>query len=114
MDFDHKTATVDREHQYHTQLAREVPWCGKTSRHPDWDPYLCTWCQENPRIVVDPDVIDWCQRCYTLHYKRDDGTFIKPDKSVSLAKDLRDIATGKLKPKYISIEKPDFKVYKEE
>ena len=73
---------------YKSMLETEVPWCGYTSKDPRWDDWKCWHCQENPRIVKDPDFLVWCMRCYTLHHKKHDGTYIKTDNMVAIGKDL--------------------------
>lgn len=83
-----KPMTISKEKQYKSVLEREVPWCGYTSRDSRWDGNKCWHCQQNPRIRRDPDVIIWCMRCYTLHHKKGDGTFIRTDNLLPIGKDL--------------------------
>ena len=84
------TLTVPKEKQYISPLNREVPWCGKTLKHPDFDQWKCWHCQENTRIIKDPDVIVWCQRCYNLQFKKHDNSYMQSDDRISIGKDLMD------------------------
>ena len=115
---DHKTGEIKgkplpRELQYKSMLQREVPWGGKTSKHPDYDENLCWWCQENERIRATPDVIVWCKRCYTLHFKKHDGTYMEQS-TIGIGKDLMDINAGKVKAKYATIDKDSGKIVVED
>lgn len=95
--------------QYKSVLQREVPWCGIVPNHPDFDKDLCWWCQKDLRIIAKPDVIIWCQNCYKLHYKRHNGEFMEQS-TIGIGKDLIDIQTGKIKPKYMTVDKDNGKV----
>ena len=75
--------------KYYSVLFNEVPRTKLDSDDPEWDKSKCWHCQEFPRIIRDPDVIVWCMRCYRLLAKKHDGTYIRTDNMVPIAKDLK-------------------------
>lgn len=92
-----KAKPLNKQECYKSVLAIEVPYKYGPS-HPDYDQSKCSWCQENPRIVADPDVITWCERCYILQFKKHDGTFIQHKSIPVYKKLLQDYNEGKIKP----------------
>ena len=104
-----KGKPIAKNLQYKSVLQKEVPWCGMTVKHPDFDEDLCWWCQADLRIKVTPDVVVWCKRCYTLHYKNHDGTYMQQE-AFGLGKDWMDVSQGKVKPKYMTVDKDTGKV----
>lgn len=86
---------ISRELSYSTVLFRDVPRTKIPISSPEFDKQKCWHCQQFPRIIADPDVIVWCERCYILHLKKFDGTYIE-HKSVPALKQLsKDITEHK-------------------
>jgi len=74
--------------KWYSALFNQVPRTTLDINDPEYDRTKCWHCQEFPRIIRDPDVIVWCERCYVLLHTKMDGTFIKTDNLVSIGKDL--------------------------
>jgi len=73
---------------YISPLFKEVPPTKLKPTDPEWDSYKCWHCQENSRVIKDPDVIIWCMRCYILQHKKVNGTFIDQKGLTPIGKDL--------------------------
>ena len=82
---------------YDSVLYRDVPKTKIPINSPEFDNDKCWHCQEFPRIIRDPDVIIWCERCYILMHTKFDGTIVEHKGIPALKKLLEDKNEGKRK-----------------
>ena len=73
---------------YISPLFKEVPRTKISINSPEFDYYKCWHCQDNTRIIKYPDIIIWCERCYTLQHTKTDGTLIQQQGLTPIGKDL--------------------------
>lgn len=106
-----KALTSPRIVNYTTVLYRDVPRTKLSISSPEFDKQKCWHCQEFPRLVADPDVLVWCERCYILHLKKFDGTYIQHNAIPAMKQLHKDIEEHKFVD--ATLKKADTRVIEE-